>query len=188
MPIMNTFKNILAIFALTFLLSACGEDSATSSANKIFKIDGVFGLKLGVQGPGLPDGYLTNNKAFDFTPSAAHKNFNSYTFSVTPNSHLIYGIKMTSSKELATASCKEQRNEMIKETLAALGESSTLKVSENGNEWKIREDNQRSIIIDCELTLLPTTRQLVMTYSDTALSKASFVEWSKHQDDITKPQ
>ncbi len=77
---------------------------------------------------------------------------------------------------------------MIKQTLATLGDTSNLKVSGNGIQWKIREDNQRSIIIDCELTLTPTTRQLVMIYSDSVLSKLSYVEWAKHQDDITKPQ
>jgi len=181
---MKNLKNLFAIITLALLLSACGEDNT----NKVFKIDGVFGLKLAAQGPGLAEGYLTDNKAFDFTPSSVHKDFNSYTFSVTPNTHKIYGIKTTGPKELASASCKEQRNEMIKETLAKLGDTSSLRIHENGNEWKITEGNNRSIIINCERTLTPTTRQLVMTYSDASLSKLSFVEWDKHQDDITKPQ
>ncbi|HIF17799.1 MAG TPA: hypothetical protein EYG50_08285 [Cycloclasticus sp.] len=185
---MNTLKNILAIFSIALLLSACGDDNATSNSDKVFKITGVFGIKLGDKGQGLPSGYINDNKPFDFTPNTAHKNFNSYTISVTPNTHMIYGIKMTSSSDLSKTSCKEQRDEIVKETLATLGDTSALKVSEDGNQWKIREDNQRSIIIDCELALTPKTRQLVMIVSDTSLSKLSYVEWSKHQDDITKPQ
>lgn len=183
---MRAIQNFLTIIFLTLLLSGCGQDSATSAPNKVFKIKGVFGLNLGDQGPGLPEGYLTDNKAFGFAPNTAHKNFNSYTFSVTPNTHTIYGIKVTSSSELATGSCKEQRNEMIQEITTTLGDTSTLKITEDGNKWKIREDNQREITIDCELSLTAATRQLVMIYSDTALSKLSYVEWSKHQDDITK--
>ncbi|PCH84075.1 MAG: hypothetical protein COB89_05365 [Piscirickettsiaceae bacterium] len=179
---MKNLKNLFAILTLTLLLSACSEDNA----NKVFKIDGVFGLKLAAQGPGLTEGYLEDNKPFDFTPSSVHKSFNSYTFSVTPNTHKIYGIKITGPKELPSASCKEQRNEIIKETLAKLGDTSTLRIHENGNEWKITEGNNRSIIINCERTLTPTSRQLVMTYRDASLSKLSFVEWDQHQDDITK--
>ncbi len=185
---MNILKGLLLITFLTTALAGCSEDTATSNPDKVFKINGVFGIQLGDQGRGLPDGYINDNKAFDFTPNATYKDFSAYTFSVTPNTHIIYGIKMTSPKELATASCKEQRDEMIKQTLATLGDTSNLKVSGNGIQWKIREDNQRSIIIDCELTLTPTTRQLVMIYSDSVLSKLSYVEWAKHQDDITKPQ
>jgi hypothetical protein len=185
---MNILKGLLLITFLTTTLAGCSEDTATSNSDKVFKINSVFGVTLGYKGQGLPNGYIDDNKPFDFTPNATHKSFSSYTYSVTPNTHIIYGIKMTSPKELATASCKEQRNEMIKQTLATLGDTSNLKVSENGIQWKIREDNQRSITIDCELALTPASRQLVMIYSDTALSKLSFVEWSKHQDDITKSQ
>ena len=175
-------RNLFGILSLALLLFACGDDNT----NKAFKIDGMFGVKLGNQAQGLPAGYLTDNKAFDFTPNPKHKNFNSYTYSVTPNTHIIYGIKVTSPIELARASCKEKRNEMIKEVIASLGDTSTLRITENGNEWKIREDNNRAILINCEPALTPTTSQLVMTISDTDLSKLSYVEWSKHQDDITK--
>ncbi|MEO1888979.1 MAG: hypothetical protein ABGX33_03565 [Cycloclasticus sp.] len=185
---MTILKGFLLVTVLSAALVGCSEDTAPSNSDKVFKISAVFGIKLGDKGQGLPSGYIADNKPFDFTPNTAHKNFNSYTISVTPNTHMIYGIKMTSSSDLGKTSCKEQRDEMVKETLATLGDTSTLKVSEDGNQWKIREDNQRSIIIDCELALTPTTRQLVMIYSDTALSKLSYVEWSKHQDDITKPQ
>lgn len=180
----DRIKLILPLLLLTAILAGCSDD--TSNSNKTFKINGVFGLKLTDQGPGLPDGYIEDNKAFDFTPDVAHKYFTNYTFNVTPNTHQIYGIKTSGPKGLASAKCKEQRNEMIKDTLAKLGDTSALKIHENGNEWKITEDNSRSLIINCERTLTPTSRQLVMTYSDAPLSKLSFVEWSKHQDDITK--
>jgi len=99
---------------------------------------------------------------------------------------MIYGIKVASSKELSIASCKENRNDIIAETLAALGDISTLSVNEDGNQWKITEGNNRSIIIECKHTLVADSHQLVMTYTDAKLSKLSFVEWSKHQDDIVK--
>ncbi|ORU93653.1 MAG: hypothetical protein A6F70_06200 [Cycloclasticus sp. symbiont of Bathymodiolus heckerae] len=185
---MNLFKSLLLTAFLILALSGCSDESSTSNPNKVYKISSIFGLKIGDKGPGLPTGYLEDNKAFDFTPDSIHKYFVSYTFSVTPNTQRIYGIKMKSDKELLTASCKEQRIEVINETLAALGDTSMLKINEEGNQWKIREDNQRSITINCEQTLKATTRQLVMTYTDTPLSKVSYVEWSKHQDDITKPQ
>jgi len=185
---MNFIKTVLLGTLLAFFLVGCGDDAATTNATKDFKINGVFGLKLGDKGPNLPDGYLENNKAFDFTPDTVHKDFSSYTFTATPSTHMVYGIKMTSPKELAIASCKEKRKEVIKETLASLGDTSTFSVNENGNQWKITEDNNRSIVIECEHTLVASSHQLVMTYSDAALSKLSFVEWDKHQDDITKPQ
>ncbi|PHS73409.1 MAG: hypothetical protein COB22_01575 [Cycloclasticus sp.] len=185
---MKIFKGLLFITILTALLVGCSEDSATSNSDKVFKIDGAFGLKLGDQGPGLPNGYLADNKPFYFKPDTVHEYFNSYTFSVTPNTHAIYGVKMLSPKELPKAICKDQRKEIIKEILASLGDTSNLRITENGNLWKIREENKRSITVDCELALSTTTRQLVMTVSDTALSKLSYVEWAKHQDDITTSQ
>jgi hypothetical protein len=185
---MNALKSLLLISLLATVIYGCSEETATSNPDKVFKINGVFGLKMGDQGPNLPEGYIDNNKAFDFTPSSAHKNFVSYTYSVTPNTHLIYGIKMESVKELAKSSCKEQRKEMIQETLATLGDTSTLSITEQGNKWKVREGNQREITIDCERALNANSQQLVMIYSDTSLSKLGFVEWSKHQDDITKSQ
>lgn len=183
---MNFIKPAFFVTLLTLFLIGCGDDTAQSNSTKDFKITGVYGLKLADKAQGLPDGYLENNKAYDFTPNPADKNFSSYTFSVTPNTHKIYGIKMASSKELTIASCKEKRKEVIAETLATLGDISTFSINKNGGQWKITEGNNRSIIIECEHTLVATSHQLVMTYSDAALSKLSFVEWSKHQDDIVK--
>jgi len=65
---MNILKNLLATASLTLLLSACGEQTATSDPNKVFKIQGAFGVNIGEQGRGLPEGYIIDNKAFDFTP------------------------------------------------------------------------------------------------------------------------
>ena len=159
---MKNLKNLLTLLVIALALTACSEEKA----NQTFKIQGVFGLKLSEQGKGLPEGYLANNKAFDFTPNTAHKHLTSYTFSVTPNTHQIYGIKVSGAKDVASVDCKQQRNELIEETLASLGDTAALRINENGNEWKITEGNNRSIIIDCERTLTATTRQLVMTYSD----------------------
>ena len=78
------------------------------------------------------------------------------------------------------------RDRVIAETLTTLGDISSFSINKNGSQWKITEGNNRSIIIECEHTLVATSHQLVMTYSDAALSKLSFVEWSKHQDDIVK--
>lgn len=184
---MKTINKLLISVLLTLILVACGDDTATSNSDKVYQINGVFGLNIGDQGPNLPEGYLENNKAFDFNPNPAHKSFVTYTFVVTPNTHLVYGIKVKGVKELERASCKEQRTAMIKETLATLGDISTLTIMEE-SKWIIREYNQREISIQCERALNGGHQQLVMTYSDASLSKLSFVEWSKHQDDITKPQ
>ncbi len=183
---MNFIKPMLLVTLLTSFLIGCGDDTATYNSTKNAKITGVFGLKLADKAQGLPEGYLDDNKAYDFTPNPVHKHFSSYTISVTPNTHMIYGIKVASSKELSIASCKENRNDIIAETLAALGDISTLSVNEDGNQWKITEGNNRSIIIECKHTLVADSHQLVMTYTDAKLSKLSFVEWSKHQDDIVK--
>jgi len=185
---MNIFKNILFITLLTCLLTACGEESAVSNPDKEYKIKGGFGLTIGDEGKNLTTGYLDDNKAFDFIPEKLNPIFETYTYSVTPNTHLIYGIKTKSPLNLSREMCKAQRKALIEETLNHLGESATFKISEEGNKWKIRENNQREITIDCERALTADSLQLVMTYNDTALSKLSYTEWSKHQDDITKPQ
>jgi len=182
---MNILKNLLATASLTLLLSACGEQTATSDPNKVFKIQGAFGVNIGEQGRGLPEGYIIDNKAFDFTPQPTHPHFVIYTYSITPNTHTIYGIKTKGAREVAKESCMLQRQELIKETLASLGDTSALKVTEEGNKWKIREDNQREVTIECERSLTPEKLQLVMTYQDTSLSLLAYKEWNKRQKDIT---
>jgi len=185
---MKSFNNILLIASLTLLLTACGEESAVSNPDKEYKIKGGFGLTMGKESKNLTKGYLEDNKAFDFSPEKPNPIFTTYTYSVTPNTHLIYGIKLKGPLNLSRKDCKTQRKTLIEETLAHLGESPTFKISDEGNKWKIRENNQREITIDCERALTADSLQLVMTYNDTALSKLSYTEWSKHQDDITKPQ
>ena len=182
---MTILKNLLAIVSLSLLLSACGDQNAISDPNKVFKIQGVFGVNIGEQGRGLPEGYIIDNKAFDFTPQSTHPHFISYTYSVTPNTHTIYGIKTKGAREVAKENCMLQRQELIKETLRSLGDSPALKVTEEGNKWKIREDNQREITIDCERSLTPQKLQLVMVYQDTSLSLLAYKEWNKRQKDIT---
>jgi len=185
---MTPLKSLLSVAFLTLAISGCSDDTAVSNPDQVFKIQGAFGLVLGEKAKGLPEGYLENNKAFSFTPTPSHASFIEYTYSVTPNTQLIYGIKVKSQRQIPTETCIEQRDAMIKEVSAKLGDISTLKVTEKENQWRIREDNKREIKVDCESSLTAGALQLVMTYSDTALSKLSFVEWSKHQDDITKPQ
>jgi len=177
-------KNKLCVASLMLTLIGCSQENGNQQE---FQIKGAFGLNIDDEDNGLPEGYIIENKAFDFTPKPAHSYLTSYTFSITPNTHLIYGIKAKSETGLAKESCEEQRKQIIDETISQLNtQSPDLKISEEGNKWKIREHKQREITIDCESSITVGARQLVVTYQDTELSLLAYKEWAKRQSDITK--
>jgi len=181
------FYKLSTLILLFALLSACGQDAAQQSSDHPFKIKGIFGLSLNDKGQDLTEGYIIENKAFDFIPATSHPHLIEYTFSVTPNTHLIYGIKAKGNLGLPKETCQQQRQELIQQTLTMLGTDKTqLKVIDEGNKWKIREANQREIIIDCEQSINMGSLQLVVTYQDTSLSLLAYKEWKKRQSDLTK--
>jgi len=183
---MNITKALLGTMLLAILMG-CSEvnDDINVDLNKKFSISGVFGKKLGDVDKELPEGYIIENKAITFTPDIADKRFVHYEYSTTPKSHIIYGIKVKSSRELSKEDCFEQRSQLIEKTLDILGDTSQFRISEEKNKWKIREANQRQVTIDCELAVSSETLQLVMIYQDTSLSIQAFKEWKKRQKEIT---
>jgi len=187
---MNTIKTLLCAALLT-LLSACGDDGGVDDdtlenlENQTFTINGVFGINLGLVNEDLPEGYIIENKAIAFTPDTADQRFVKYEYSTTPKSHVIYGIKLKSERELSKENCLAQRDQLIEKTLNALGDTSKLRITEEKNKWKIREANQRQVTIDCQVSISPKELQLVMIYQDTALSLLAFKEWKKRQTEIT---
>ena len=187
---MNIIKTILSATLLSFLLSCADEDKALvdeamSKLDKEFVIKGVFGISLGVISEGLPEGYIIENKAISFTPDNSDQRFVKYEYSTTPKSHIIYGIKVKSPRELSKDNCLNQRDQLIETTLNMLGDTSQFRITEEKNSWKIRENNQRQITIDCETSISPKELQLVMIYQDTSLSLLAFKEWKKRQKEIT---
>ena len=183
---MNITKISLCIFLFTTLMG-CSEvsDDINVDLNQKFAINGVFGIDLSSIDETLPAGYIIENKAISFAPDKADTRFVQYEYSTTPKSHIIYGIKTKSPRELLTDSCFKHREDLIKQTLDLLGDTSQLKITEEKNKWKIRESNQREVTIDCEISISPDHRQLVMIYQDTALSVLAFKEWRKRQKEIT---
>ncbi|HIL93330.1 MAG TPA: hypothetical protein EYG47_00660 [Cycloclasticus sp.] len=182
---MNIIKTLISIALLT-LLSACADDDyAASNLDKEFSINGVFGINLGTVDEVLPEGYIIENKAITFIPNKADERFVKYEYSTTPKSHVIYGIKTKSLRELSKEDCFGQRDALIEQTLDKLGDTSQLRVTQEKNKWKIREANQRQITIDCEVSISPDELQLVMVYQDTSLSLMAFKEWKKRQTEIT---
>jgi len=187
---MNIIKTILSATLLSLILGCADEDKALvdeamSKLDKEFTINGVFGIRLGVISEGLPEGYIIENKAISFTPDNLDQRFVQYEYSTTPKSHIIYGIKVKSPRELTKVNCLNQRAQLIKTTLSTLGDTSGLRITEEKNQWKIRESNQRQITIDCETSISPEELQLVMIYQDTSLSLLAFKEWKKRQKEIT---
>jgi len=181
---------ITKIFLSTILLAilmGCSEvnDDINVDLNQQFIINGVFGITLSSIDDKLPEGYIIENKAISFTPDKTDTRFVKYEYSTTPKSHIIYGIKTKSPRELSKENCFVQRDNLIKQTLNALGDTAHLKITEEKNKWKIRESNQREVTIDCEISISPEHRQLVMVYQDTALSILAFKEWRKRQKEIT---
>ncbi|PCI16512.1 MAG: hypothetical protein COB62_07930 [Piscirickettsiaceae bacterium] len=183
---MSITKAFLGIALLT-VLTACSEvnDDINIDLNKEFSINGIFGISLASIDKKLPEGYIIENKAIAFTPDNTDKRFVQYEYSTTPKSHIIYGIKTKSPRELSKANCLNQRNQLIEKTLNELGDASQFRITEEKNKWKIREDNQREITIDCEMSISPEQLQLVMIYQDTSLSLLAFREWRKRQKEIT---
>lgn len=184
---MNIVKNIISIATLTILLSSCSQQNTPTQKNNAFKIKGALGLIIGQQAAGFPEGYIIENKAFPFTPDKPAPYFVSHTFSMTPNSHVIYGFKSKGSISQAKQLCLQQRDTLIKETTDTYDtDNSTFKISTVENKWTLRENNRREISIDCERSLNASNLQLVMTYQDTELSLLAYKEWAKRQSDITK--
>ncbi|PCH84074.1 MAG: hypothetical protein COB89_05360 [Piscirickettsiaceae bacterium] len=183
---MSITKTFLSIILLATLVG-CSEvnDDINIDLNEKFTISGIFGITIGSIDKELPEGYIIENKAIVFTPDKADTRFVKYEYSTTPKSHIIYGIKTKSPRELSAEDCFAQRDELIKQTLNTLGDTSHLKISEEKNKWKIRESNQREVTIDCETSISPEQRQLVMIYQDTKLSILAFREWRKRQKEIT---
>jgi hypothetical protein len=179
-------KTSLSIILLVTLMG-CSEvnDDINVDLNQQFAISGVFGIDISSIDETLPKGYLVENKAITFIPDNVDARFVQYEYSTTPKSHIIYGIKTKSPRELPTDSCFKHRKNLIKQTLDTLGDTSQLKITEVKNKWKIRESNQREITIDCEISISPEHRQLVMIYQDTTLSVLAFREWRKRQKEIT---
>ncbi|ORU91040.1 MAG: hypothetical protein A6F72_00515 [Cycloclasticus sp. symbiont of Poecilosclerida sp. N] len=181
---MNIIKTTLIVTLLALLAACGGEDNAARNSGKTFSINGAFGIKLNTVDKNLPEGYVSENMAIVFTPDIEDKRFVKYEYSTTPKSHVIYGITVKSPRELAKASCLEQRDQLIEKTLNTLGTSPQFKVSKGESKWKIREHNQRQITIECEQSVSPQNLQLVMVYQDTSLSVMAFKEWKKRQDEI----
>ena len=179
-------KTSLSIILLVTLMG-CSEvnDDINVDLNQKFSIKGAFGINISSVDETLPKGYLVENKAITFIPDNVDARFVQYEYSTTPKSHIIYGIKAKSPRELPTDSCFKHRENLIKQTLDTLGDTSQLKITEVKNKWKIRESNQREITIDCEISISPEHRQLVMIYQDTTLSVLAFREWRKRQKEIT---
>lgn len=183
---MNTTKCFLALSLLAMLIG-CSEvnDELTVDLNKKFTITGIFGINLGTIDKGLPEGYVIENKAIPFTPDVADTRFSQYEYSTTPKSHIVYGIKLKGPRDLPKESCLTQRDALIKQSINTMGDISQLKVTDDKGKWKVREDNQREVSIECEAAISQDKRQLVMIYQDTALSLQAFKEWKKRQKEIT---
>ncbi|ORU93654.1 MAG: hypothetical protein A6F70_06205 [Cycloclasticus sp. symbiont of Bathymodiolus heckerae] len=182
---MNILRILLVTSIFTLLLGCAGDEDALSKIKKDFTINGIFGIKLGVINKELPEGYIIENKEISFTPDKADDRFVQYQYSTTPKSHVIYGIKVKSHRELSKENCLSQRDALIKSTLETLGDTPSIRIFEEKNKWKIREGNQREITIDCEPAVSSNTLQLVMICQDTALSLLAFKEWKKRQTEIT---
>ncbi|ORU89483.1 MAG: hypothetical protein A6F71_00515 [Cycloclasticus sp. symbiont of Poecilosclerida sp. M] len=183
---MNIIKTVLSATLLT-LLVGCSEvnDDNNIDLNQKFAINGIFDIYLGKIDNEIPEGYLIENKNITFTPNNADERFVKYEYSTTPKSHIIYGIRAKSLRELPKESCLERRKYLIEQTLNELGDTSKFRISEEENKWKVREANQRQITVDCETSITPNELQLVMIYQDTALSLLAFKEWKKRQKEIT---
>jgi len=183
---MSTTKAFSCI-ALFAILAGCSEvnDEMNIDLTQEFSIKGIHGISLGVVDKELPEGYIIENKEIEFTPKEVDERFIQYRYSTTPKSHIVYGIKAKSKRELSKETCLSQRDSLIEQTLSDLGDTSQFKITEEKNKWKVREANQREITIDCETSISPDERQLVMIYQDTALSLLAFREWRKRQKEIT---
>jgi len=184
---MGRFKRFITFAAINSLLFACSQE-ATSINNKHFQIQGAFGLELGQQASDLPIGYIIGNNEFSFTPTTTLPYFSTYTFSITPKTHAIYGLKFNSRLNLAKQQCLKQQQQLIEQTLAQYDtQGSAFNITIKGYKWTFREKNQREISIGCERSLNAKNLQLVMIYQDTALSLLAYKEWTKRPSDITKP-
>ncbi|PHS73408.1 MAG: hypothetical protein COB22_01570 [Cycloclasticus sp.] len=183
---MSITKIVFSITLLTFLFG-CSEvnDDMDIDLDEKFAINGVFGIAIGSIDEKLPEGYIIENKEIVFTPNKADERLVQYEYSTTPKSHIIYGIKTKSPRELSKENCLSQRDSLIEKTLNILGDTSQFRITEEKNKWKIRESNQREITIDCEASVSPEHLQLVMIYQDTTLSLLAFREWRKRQKEIT---
>lgn len=183
---MSIIKTFLSITLFTLLIG-CSEvnDDMNIDLTEKFTISSVFGISLGSIDENLPEGYIIENKEISFVPDKADARFVKYEYSTTPKSHIIYGIKTKSPRELSKENCFAQRDALIKQTLNTLGDTSSLRITEEKNKWKLRESNQREVTINCETSISPNQLQLVMIYQDTALSVLAFREWRKRQKEIT---
>ena len=96
-------KTSLSIILLVTLMG-CSEvnDDINVDLNQQFAISGVFGIDISSIDETLPKGYLVENKAITFIPDNVDARFVQYEYSTTPKSHIIYGIKTKSPRELPT--------------------------------------------------------------------------------------